>query len=90
MARSTTPILNYQNAASALTGLMLLRACAVHGIVGFRSAIKKYSSCLALNAGGYRFFRLNMLTGMPYRLIEFTKCGSHANTSWAGWLYSTY
>lgn len=89
MARSTTPILTYQNAASALTGLMLLRVCAVHGLIRFQSAIKQYVSCLVLSAGGYWFFRLNMLTGMPYRLIGFTKCGSHANTSGDGVWRST-
>ncbi len=82
MARRTTPILNYQNAASALTGLMRLGLCAVHGLIGYQSAIKNYSCCLALSADGHRLARLSMLTDMPYRLIGFTKCGRHANTSW--------
>jgi len=84
MARSTTPIPNQLSTASALTGLMLLRVCAVHGPSSLQSVIKQYLYCLGLNAGGYQLSTLNMLADMPYRFIGFTKCGSHANTYGVG------
>lgn len=82
MARRFTLLLKQQIPASALTGLMFIRASAVHGLSGLQCVIKKCLSCLAFNAGRSRLASLNMLTDMPYRFIGFTKCGSHANTSW--------
>ncbi len=84
MARRTSPILNYQSTASALTGLMLVRVRAIHCPNGLQSVIKQYLYCLGLNAGGYQLSTLNMLADMPYRFIGFTKCGSHANTYGVG------
>ena len=73
MARRLTPLLKQQRTASALTGLMLIRACAVHGASGLHSMIKQCLYGLRSTAGGYRCAHLYMLTDMPYRYIGFTK-----------------